>query len=97
MLLGARGLLRAPFAAGTSLRAVSVHEPPIERTWYAAARSGDFDHDGITDLAVVDRHLPGVQILAGGKDGLQRALAIPVFEAPPSGEPDTEQIGRAHV
>ena len=27
---------------------------------------------------------------AGPQPGLRRALAIPVFEAPPSGEPDTE-------
>jgi hypothetical protein len=44
----------------------------------------DFDGDGIADLAVVDRHLPGVQILANGASGLQRALAVPVFETPPS-------------
>ena len=90
LLLGARGVLRVPFARGASLRAVSTHEPPIERTFYALIRSGDFDHDGIADLAVIDRHLPGLHILAGGPQGLQRALAIPVFEAPPSGEPDTE-------
>jgi hypothetical protein len=31
-----------------------------------------------------------VQILAGGPGSLQRALAIPAFEAPPSEEPDSE-------
>jgi hypothetical protein len=56
---------------------------------------GDFNGDGIADLAVLDVHLPGLQILAGGRSAggqgtLQRALAIPVFEAPPSDEPGIE-------
>lgn len=90
LLLGPRGILRVPFARGATLRSLTSHEPPLERTFYWNGRSGDFDHDGVADLAVVDRHLPGVQILAGGPDGLQRALAIPVFEAPPSEQPDNE-------
>ena len=90
LFLGSRGMLRVPFTRGAALRTLTSHEPPIERTHYWAGHSGDFDHDGIADLAVIDRHLPGVQILAGGKDGLQRALAIPVFEAPPSDQPDNE-------
>ena len=90
LLMGARGVLRVPFDRGASLRTITTHEPPTERTFYWTARSGDFDHDGIADLAVVDRHLPGVQILAGSAAGLQRALAIPVFETPPSNEPDNE-------
>lgn len=90
LLLGSRGILRVPFTRGATLRSLTSHEPPIERTFYWNGRSGDFDHDGVADLVVVDRHLPGVQILAGGKGGLQRALAIPVFEAPPSDQPDNE-------
>lgn len=90
LLLGARGVLRVPFERGAALRTIATHEPPTERTFYWTARSGDFDHDGIADLVVVDRHLPGVQILAGSASGLARALAIPVFEAPPSEEPDNE-------
>ena len=95
LLLSARGVLRVPFTAGSSLRVLATHEPPLQRTAYWTGRAGDFDHDGITDLAVVDRHLPGVQILAGGKDtggkdGLSRALAVPVFEAAPSEQPDAE-------
>ena len=31
-----------------------------------------------------------MQILAGGKDGLVRSLAVPVFEVPPSEDPDQE-------
>ena len=34
--------------------------------------------------------LPGLQILAGGKDSLQRALAMPVYEAPPSDDSHNE-------
>jgi hypothetical protein len=90
LLLGAAGVLRVPFEPGFSLRTVTSHEPPTERTFYWQARSGDFDHDGIADLAVVDRQLPGLQILAGGKAGLQRALAMPIFETPPSEQPDSE-------
>ena len=90
LLLGPRGVLRVPFVRGPALRAVAVHEPPLERTYYWMLRAGDFDHDGVIDLAVIDRHLPGVQILAGGPDGLQRALAVPVFERPPDDEPDNE-------
>jgi hypothetical protein len=90
LLLSARGVLRVPFAKGPSLRVLTTHEPPIVRTAYHTGRAGDFDHDGITDLCVVDRHLPGLQILAGGKDGLQRALAVPVFESGPREEPDNE-------
>ena len=90
LLLGARGVLRVPFERGAALKTIATHEPPTERTFYWTARSGDFDHDGIADLVVVDRHLPGVQILAGSASGLARALAIPVFEAPPSEEPDNE-------
>jgi hypothetical protein len=52
--------------------------------------AGDFDNDGIADLVMIDRQLPGVQVLAGTKDGLARALAIPVFEAGPGGEPENE-------
>ncbi len=90
LLLSARGVLRVPFAKGPSLRTLTTHEPPIVRTAYWTGRAGDFDHDGICDLVVVDRHLPGVQILAGGTAGLQRALSIPVFETAPSQEPDNE-------
>jgi hypothetical protein len=89
LLLGARGVLRVPFGSGPSLQSIAVHEPPIVRTNYWHGQSGDFDHDGCADLAVIDGHLPGVQILAGG-DGLQRALAIPVFETPPRDEPGNE-------
>jgi len=90
LLIGPRGVLRVPFGTGPSLQTVTLHEPPTTRTSYWHGMSGDFDHDGLQDLAILDGHLPGVQILAGGKDGLQRALAIPVFEAPPSQEPETE-------
>ncbi|MBM4062643.1 MAG: VCBS repeat-containing protein [Planctomycetes bacterium] len=90
LLVGPRGVLRVPFGSGPTLRTVSSHEPPTERTYYWAGRSGDFDHDGVQDLAVLDGRLPGVQILAGGKQGLLRALAIPVYEAPPSQEPENE-------
>jgi hypothetical protein len=90
LLIGARGVLRVPFQRGRGLRAVSTHEPPQERTFYWDGRSGDFDGDGTGDLLLIDRHLPGVQIVAGGTAGLQRALAIPVFEAPTSDEPNDE-------
>jgi hypothetical protein len=90
LLLGPRGVLRVPFDRGAALVTVASHEPPTLRTAYWTGRSGDFDHDGIADLALIDRHLPGVQILAGGPGSLQRALAIPAFEAPPSEEPDSE-------
>jgi hypothetical protein len=90
VLVSARGLLRVPFGSGPSLRPVAVHEPPTDRTFYWSGEPGDFDGDGNMDLCVVDRHLPGVQILAGGQDGLHRALAVPVFEAPPGDEPDNE-------
>ena len=90
LLLSARGVLRVPFGKGPSLRQVAVHEPPTTRTAYRFGVAGDFDGDGIDDVAVLDGHLPGVQILAGSADGLQRALAIPVFEAPPSEEPGHE-------
>lgn len=90
LLLSARGVLRVPFTTGPALRVVTTHEPPIVRTAYWTGRAGDFDHDGITDLVVVDRHLPGVQILAGGPTGLQRALAVPVFETPPREQPENE-------
>jgi hypothetical protein len=83
-------VLRVPFVAGAALRTLATHEPPIERTLYWTGRCGDFDGDGIADLVVVDRHLPGVQILANGPDGLQRALAVPVFETRPSEQPDNE-------
>ncbi|MBL9077424.1 MAG: VCBS repeat-containing protein [Planctomycetes bacterium] len=90
LLVSARGLLRVPFGSGPSLRPIAAHEPPTDRTWYWTGKAGDFDHDGTADLALIDRQLPGVQILAGGPDRLDRALAIPVFEAPPSDEPDNE-------
>ncbi|HEU4418532.1 MAG TPA: VCBS repeat-containing protein, partial [Planctomycetota bacterium] len=90
LLIGARGVLRVPFGRGPSLRQVAVHQPPTDRTQYWHGESGDFDHDGIADLVVIDRQLPGVQVLAGTKDGLARSLAIPVFEAGPGGEPENE-------
>jgi hypothetical protein len=79
-----------PFGKGPSLQLVAMHEPPTDKTAYRRCVAGDFDGDGITDLAVLDGNLHGVQILAGGKGTLQRALAIPVFEAPPSDEPGIE-------
>ncbi|MCU0866595.1 MAG: VCBS repeat-containing protein [Planctomycetes bacterium] len=90
LLLGARGVLRVPFQSGKGLRTVTSHEPPQERTFYWDGRSGDFDGDGVQDLLLVDRHLPGLQVVAGGAAGLQRAMAIPVFEAPTSDEPNNE-------
>ncbi|HEB51704.1 MAG TPA: VCBS repeat-containing protein [bacterium] len=90
LLLSPRGLLRVPFGAGPSLYVVASHEPPTERTWYWHGASGDFDGDGVQDLAVIDRRLPGVQILAGSADALRRALAVPVFETPPSSSPNNE-------
>jgi hypothetical protein len=90
LLLSPRGLLRVPFGPGPSLALVATHEPPTERTWYWHGEKGDFDADGTADLVVVDRNLPGVQILAGTPDGLARALAVPVFETPPSQNPDSE-------
>jgi len=79
-----------PFATGPSLKSVTTCEPPTERTYFWHGMSGDFDGDGVTDLVVIDRRLPGVQILAGGEQGLQRALAVPVFETRPSESPDSE-------
>ncbi|MBX3462965.1 MAG: VCBS repeat-containing protein [Planctomycetes bacterium] len=90
LLVGGRGLLRVPFGSGPSLRAIAVHEPPTDRTFYWHGEAGDFDHDGQWDLLLIDRRLPGVQILAGGDGRLDRALAVPVFETPPSNEPDNE-------
>lgn len=90
LLLGPRGLLRVPFGQGPSLQPVTSHEPPTERTYYWHGQSGDFDGDGTPDLAIIDRRLPGVQILAGTPNGLTRALAVPVFETRPSESPDNE-------
>jgi len=90
LLIGVRGVLRVPFGRGPSLRQVAVHQPPTDRTHYWDGESGDFDHDGIADLVMIDRQLPGVQVLAGTPDGLARALAIPVFEAGPGGDPENE-------
>ncbi|MGE3173362.1 MAG: FG-GAP repeat domain-containing protein [Planctomycetota bacterium] len=90
LLLSTRGVLRVPLGSGPSLTRVAVHEPPTERTSYWHGVAGDFDHDGVCDLALMDGNLPGVQILAGGADGLRRALAMPVFEVPPSDEPNNE-------
>lgn len=90
LLIGARGVLRVGFGTGPSLKPVATHEPPTERTYYWLGESGDFDGDGIPDLAMIDRRLPGVQILAGSKKGIQRALAIPVFETRPSESPDSD-------
>jgi hypothetical protein len=90
LLISARGMLRVSFGTGPSLRPVATHEPPTDRTYYWFGKTGDFDGDGIPDLAMVDRRLPGIQILAGGKNRLTRALAIPVFETRPSESPDSE-------
>jgi hypothetical protein len=90
LLLGPRGVLRVPFARGAGLRPLASHEAPLETSAYELARAGDFDHDGVPDVAVVDRDVPGVQIVAGGAQGLQRALSIPVFETPPRSQPGPE-------
>lgn len=90
LLLSPRGVLRVPFDNGAGLRQIASHDPPVERTAYWLGVSGDLDHDGVTDLAVVDGHLPGFQVLAGSPDGLRRALAVPVFERGPSQEPENE-------
>ncbi len=90
LLLGPRGVLRVPFGDGPMLDRLAVLESPTDKTAFWFGRSGDFDHDGIVDLAIVDGRLPGVHILAGSSAGLARALAIPVFEAGPSEEPDNE-------
>lgn len=90
LLVGARGILRVPFGVGPSLQTVATHERPTLRTYYWFGASGDFDGDGVDDLAVIDRFLPGASILANGPDGLRRALSIPVFETPPSESPDSQ-------
>ncbi len=90
LLVGPRGVLRVSFGNGPTLRRIAVHEPPVTRTHYWKGESADLDHDGIVDLVMVDGHLPGVQILAGSKEGIERACAVPVFEAPPSEQPDNE-------
>ena len=90
LLLSPRGVLRVPFQNGPGLRQLVAHDPPVERTAYWLGASGDFDHDGIADLAVLDGHLPGFQVLAGGADALRRALAVPVFERGPSEAPENE-------
>jgi hypothetical protein len=90
LLLGPRGVLRVPFGRGPSLRPLAVHEPPTTHTAYGFGISGDFDGDGVDDLAVLDGRLPGVQILTLVNGALVRALAMPVFEAPPSDEPSDE-------
>lgn len=90
LLIGPRGVLRVPFGTGPSLQTIAVHEPPTDRTFYWNGESGDFDHDGIADLVLLDGRLPGAQFLAGGPNGPQRALAMPVFEARPSEEPESE-------
>lgn len=83
LLLGANGMLRVPFGDGPSLNLLAVHEPPTDRTYYWNGAGGDLDGDGAEDLALIDGNLPGVQILTRTPQGLQRALAIPVFETPP--------------
>ncbi|MCA8966421.1 MAG: FG-GAP repeat protein, partial [Planctomycetes bacterium] len=90
LLIGPRGVLRVPFGDGPMLQQVAVLESPTDKTSFWFGRCGDFDNDGIGDLAIVDGRLPGVHILAGSSAGLARALAIPVFEAGPSEEPDNE-------
>ncbi|MBK8099979.1 MAG: VCBS repeat-containing protein [Planctomycetes bacterium] len=84
LLLGVRGVLRVPFRDGVALQRLALHEPPTLKTRYWHGMAGDLDHDGLDDLALIDGNLPGVQILAGGKNELQRALAMPTFEAPAS-------------
>lgn len=97
LLLGPTGLLRVPFGDGPQLTAVAVHEPPTDRTHYWNGGSGDLDGDGRDDLAMLDGDLPGLQILTRTGKGLQRALAVPVFETPPregaSSEPRELRIG----
>lgn len=90
LLLGPQGVLRVPFGPGPALETVAIHEPPTVRTHYWHGLAGDFDGDGTTDLAVIDGHLPGLQIIAGGENTLARALAMPVYEAPPSDESHRE-------
>ena len=90
LLIGPRGMLRVSFENGPSLRPLALHEPPTERTYYWLGESGDFDGDGLSDLAMIDRRLPGIQILAGSQNGLTRALAIPVFETRPGNSPNSE-------
>ncbi len=90
LLVGPRGILRVPFGDGPSLSTVATCEPPTDRTRFWFSRAGDFDHDGRTDLVVVDGSLPGFHILARTDRGLERAVSAPVFEAGPSNEPDNE-------
>lgn len=90
LLLGPRGVLRVPFGDGPTLRVLTIAEPPTDKSSFWFGRCGDFDHDGKTDLAIIDGQLRGVHILAATDAGLQRALAVPVFEAGPSEQPDNE-------
>jgi len=90
LLLGPRGVLRVPFGTGPSLQTIATHEPPTERTHYWHGYTADFDTDGQYDVVLMDGRLPGIQILAGDETGLRRALAIPVYEAPPSDESHPE-------
>ncbi len=90
LLIGPRGVLRMPFGDGPSLTTIASQEAPTDRSSYWYGRTGDLDHDGRADLAIVDGRLPGLHVIARTDKGLERALSIPVYEAPPSGEPDNE-------
>ena len=96
VLLSSAGVLRIPFGSGPGLTPGAVHEPPSDRTNYWAGTTGDLDNDGVAELVVVDRRLPGPQILTWEEDRLARALAIPVFEIRAgggAGEPREMRIG----
>ncbi len=80
MLIGPQGLLRVRFGRGPSIAPLAVHEPPEDDCRYWLGATGDLDGDGKVDLAVLDAHLPGPQLLTFTDAGLVRALAMPVFE-----------------
>ncbi len=82
VLIGRSGVLRVPFGTSWRLSPLRNHEPPTEDTNYWLGLSADLDGDGVTDVALLDEDINGVQLLTATDGRLDRALGFPVFELP---------------
>ncbi len=81
LLLAIAGILRVPLA-GTAweLQRLRDHEPPTDDTSYYGGTTGDWDNDGVRELAVACDDLHGFHVLTTDGRRLARALSFPIFE-----------------
>lgn len=81
LLLGRDGLLRLPPEKRSArLQVLRTAQPPSDETRWFATIQGDFDKDGVRELALLDAKIHGVHLFVPRDKELLPALVFPIFE-----------------